>query len=134
MKNLTDKLALVAVVAFTTLSLTGCKKPIDKFLGTYNVNESCTPAANYTYQMTISESSTKNGVLLNNFGDFANASFTGTVDKDVLTIPNQSVNVGGNNVTVNGTGAINGAILTISYTYIINGAATGSCTANATKI
>jgi hypothetical protein len=125
--------ALVLVLISATLF--SCKKDErEKFLGSYNVNEACTPAANFNYQMTVTESSGDDEtVLLGNFGDFNNQSFTATVSESSLTIPNQSVSVNGTTVTVSGSGAINGSILTITYTYSVNGGS-GNCTATCTKL
>ncbi len=117
-------------LAFLLLAFTQCKKdpkPLDreKFLGTYDVNESCA-TGNYTYSVTISESSVNTSdVILNNVGDFS-ANFTGVVSGS-----NISINGTQQGLTMSGTGTLNGNALTVIYS--VSGAFVDNCTATAIK-
>jgi hypothetical protein len=98
-----------------------------KFIGTYNVTEACT-SGNFTYSLTITESSTGiSAAIIGNFGDF-NVNVTGTADGNILTIANQTVGGG----TFQGSGQITGNILTITYT-VTAGTSTDDCTMTCTK-
>ena len=101
----------------------------DKFIATYNVNESCT-SGNFTYSITVTSSSTNiSSIIITNFGDYT-VNVTGTVNENgtSITIPNQTV--GGGNFS--GSGQINGDILTITYT-VTAGTSTDTCTMTCTK-
>lgn len=131
-KNTLGSLILFGTIA---LSLVSCKKDErEKFLGTYSVNESC-GLGNVSYQMTVSASSSSDdGVLMANFGGFSTAvSVSGNINKSAITIPNQNISIGGNTVSLSGTGALNGTILTIAYTFSVGGGS-DNCTATCTKL
>jgi hypothetical protein len=110
-----------------------CFYSFEKFIDTYTVTESCTPASNLSYEMEIySVTNLGNSIIMKNLGGFNNGSFNGVVDGNSLNIPNQTHNISGNSVTVSGSGTINANTLTISYTYNVGGS-TGSCTATCIK-
>ncbi|MBK9272361.1 MAG: hypothetical protein IPM48_12270 [Saprospiraceae bacterium] len=89
--------------------------PRDKFLATYGVVESC-PGINSSYDIIITTSAESSStILINNFGE-TGSSVKATVSGNNLTIPNQTINVGGISVTLSGSGALNGNILNITYT------------------
>ncbi|MDX2283453.1 MAG: hypothetical protein NW241_04790 [Bacteroidia bacterium] len=109
-----------------------CVLAREKFIATYNVNEAC-PSGNFTYSITITASSTgTNGVIVSNFGNFGQP-VNGTVNGSSISIPSQTVTASGVAVTVNGTGSINGTILTINYQYNFAGGGE-SCTMNCSKL
>ena len=102
-----------------------------KFLSTYNVNETC-PSGNFSYQSTITTSSTGiNRVIINNFAGFG-VSATASVTGSSITIGTQQVDIQGNAATISGSGQLSGSILTISYT-ISAGGSSESCTLTCTK-
>lgn len=102
-----------------------------KFLGTYNVSESC-ESGNYTFSLTVTTSSTGvRNVIINNFYDIGIA-VNATVSGNSLNIPNQTVTSGGTALTISGSGQITGNILTMTYT-ISAGADSDTCTATCTK-
>lgn len=131
--------ALLAMGAFGAVTMVSCSKDDDpvvcpegyegddcktlmvtKFVGPYDVNESCSiTGAVGPYTAEISASSTNNvTILLSNFGDFnATITLSGTVNGTNLTIAEQTVSgykISGNGTYVaNGTG--NGGTLTIHY-------------------
>ena len=142
------KLFLLSL-SFGALVLTGCKDEWQteedkimlettlaeetraKFLGTYNVSESC-ESGNYTFSLTVTTSSTGvRNVIINNFYDIGIA-VNGTVTGNSLNIPNQTVTSGGTALTISGSGQITGNILTMTYT-ISAGAESDTCTATCTK-
>lgn len=101
----------------------------DKFIATYNVNESCS-SGNFTYSITVTTSSTGiSSIIITNFGDYT-VNVTGTVNENgtSITIPNQTVGGG----TFSGSGQISGDILTITYT-VTAGSSTDTCTMTCTK-
>ncbi|RMG73396.1 MAG: hypothetical protein D6722_03820 [Bacteroidetes bacterium] len=109
-----------------------CIPSRDKFIATYQVNESC-PSGNITFQITVTASaSAENAVIINNLGDFGQ-SVTGTVNGNSISIPNQNISSGGFALSVNGSGSINGDLLIINYTYNFSGGGE-SCTMNCTKL
>lgn len=123
-------LKIALPVTFLLLAFAQCKKdpkPLDreKFVGTYDVNESCA-SGNYSYSITISESSVNNSdVILNNVGDFGQ-NFTGVVSGSNVTINGTQ-----SGLTMSGTGTINGNSLTIIYS--VSGAFDDNCTATCIK-
>ncbi len=149
-------IAVVAILAVSTFGLSGCAKEgctdptadnfdaeakdddgscipaRDKFLSQYNVAESC-PSGNFTYTVNIVPSTTAaDGVVINNFAELGVA-ISGTVSGSSLSIPNQNVTVQGLAVSINGTGALNGTLLIINYTYNFAGGGE-TCTKNCTKL
>ena len=101
----------------------------EKFIGSYNVSESCT-SGNFTYAISITTSSTgAANVIITNFGGFTTPiNVNGTVSGTSLTIPNQTVGGG----TFSGSGQIAGNILTITYNATA-GSSTDACTMTCTK-
>lgn len=132
-------LSLLLLVAVSAVALNGCKKDDnndrEKFFGTYNVVEACSISGNVNYQITISSSaSADDAIIINNFGNFNNVAVTGKVSGNNLTIPNQTLNVGGISLIINsGSGSISGNLLTITYAYSI-GTDSESCTMTCNKI
>jgi hypothetical protein len=109
-----------------------CVLAREKFLGQYNVNESC-PSGTYSFQINIvASSSGEDAIVINNLGDFGE-SVTATVNQSSISIPNQNISEGGFTVSINGSGSISGNILTISYTYDFSGNGE-TCTMNCTKL
>lgn len=111
-----------------------CIPVIDKFLGTYSVEEECSSDF-YNYTMSITGSSSDDfGLVIANFGDFQQP-VTARVDGDFISIPDQSFsnNNGSINIT-NGLGELQGSTLTITYSYTIDGSATEICAKTCLKI
>lgn len=134
--NIKNTLGSIAVFGTIALSLVSCKKDErEKFLGTYAVNESCAVLGNGSYQMIVSASSSSDdGVLMANFGGFSTAvSVSGNINESAINIPNQNISIGGTTVGISGTGSLNGTIMTIAYTYSVNGGS-DNCTATCTKL
>lgn len=117
---------MYAVLSFTlvTLFFTACKKDEtfdrDKFIGTYQATEDCTPGQSFT--MTIQATAGgDNGVVISNFGNFDNA-VTATVSGNNITVPSQTFNVNAGGalliITVSGNGSISDKTMTITYTWM----------------
>ena len=88
---------------------------------------------NFTYQITISNSSTgADKVLISNFGGYG-VSVTATASGNSLNVATQQVDISGNSATFSGSGQLSGNILTLSYT-ISGGGSSESCTMNCTKV
>lgn len=102
-----------------------------KFRSTYNVNESC-PSGNYTYQITISNSSAGvDRLLISNFGGYG-VTVSATASGNSLTIATQQVTAPDGTATFSGSGQLSGNILTISYN-VSGDVNPESCTMNCTK-
>lgn len=98
-----------------------------EFIGTYNVNESCT-SGSYTYSITVTESSTGvAAIIITNFGDYG-VNVAGTVNGNNVTIASQTLGGG----TFSGSGQISGNILTLTYN-VTAGTSTDDCTMTCTK-
>ena len=94
----------------------------DKFIGSYNVTETCTQSTD-SYALTISAGSVSiAAVTITNLYD-AGFVVTGTVDGSSVVIPNQTFGTG----TVSGSGTMNGSVLTITFT-ITAGSQSDTCT------
>jgi|GEM_PF-6601107 len=119
-------------------SVSSCKKDEEvedraAFIGSYACVEACATNGNFNYNFTITESSvTTTDIIINNFGDFANAQVKGTVNGTGLTLPNQTININGIALTVSGSGSLNNNILSITYTYSA-GVDADNCSVTATK-
>lgn len=82
-----------------------------KFLGTYNVNETCT-SGTYNYTITITESGTSDdAIIITPFGNYENTSVRATVSGAGI-----SFNDTQNAITFSGSGDITGNSLSIIYT------------------
>ncbi len=82
-----------------------------KFLGTYNVNESCT-SGTYSYNITITESGTADdAIVITPFGNYQGVSVRATVSGAGI-----SFNDTQNAITFSGSGDISGNSLSIIYT------------------
>ncbi len=132
MKKLISYLAVVSIICLTLTS--SCKKEVDDrdaFVGQWNVNETYTlvggGSGTDTYTITISKSSTTdNGIVITQFGG-GNVAVNATVSGSALSIPNQTINSGGDLWNISGSGNISGNTLIFTY-YVLDGW-TGSCTA-----
>ncbi len=103
-----------------------------KFIGQYNVAEAC-PSGNSSYSMSITESgAATNSVIINGLGGLESP-VTATISGANVVVPSQVVNVSTFSVTVTATGVLNGAILTINYTYSILGQGE-TCSMSCTKL
>ncbi|MBX2928348.1 MAG: hypothetical protein KF852_10975 [Saprospiraceae bacterium] len=129
---------LVALIGALALTGAGCKKDKDPdrlaFLGSFTVIESCSATGNHEYSVSITESSTaETDIIINNFGDFG-STIRATVSGSTLTISAQTINVQNTAINVsNGTGSLNGNLLTIAYTYSVLGNSE-SCSMVCTKL
>ncbi len=129
---------LIMLSGMAILLSLGCQKDKDPdrlaFLGSYSVIEACSVTGNWEYNISITESTTdEDDIVINNFGDFG-GSIRATVSGKGLNIPAQTVNVNGTAFNIaNGTGSINGNLLTMSYTYSV-GADSESCSMTCTKL
>lgn len=102
-----------------------------KFIAAYSVTESCT-SGNFSYDISIvTSASGVSNVIINNFGGYG-ITATGTVNGKTLTIPNATADVQGVSVSYQGTGQINGNILTMNYS-VSAGGTSDPCTATCTK-
>lgn len=98
-----------------------------EFLASYSVSESCT-SGNYTYNITVSTSSTGvNKIVVQNFGDYG-VDIVGTVEGNSVTFASQQAGGG----SFQGSGQISGNILTITYS-VTAGTSTDDCTMTCTK-
>ncbi len=100
-----------------------------KFYGSYNVSETCGGPAD-TYASGIQAGSSITEVKITNFGN-SGLNVNATINGDQLTVPSQTLSIGGGSVTVTGTGTLAGNILTL--TYAGSGSVTFTCTATMTK-
>lgn len=135
MKNF--KAPILAVLSVLFVVSFGCKKDSkdndrDKFLGTYSVVENCPTTGTGNYDITITESAaSSSSVIISNFGDFT-VGITATVSGNSITIPQQTITVQGFAIGINGSGSINGLIMTITYSYSVGGQGE-NCTMTCTK-
>lgn len=100
-----------------------------KFIGNYNVSETCGGPAD-TYSSGISNGTSVTQVTISNFGN-SGLNVTANISGDELTVPSTDLVIGGNTVTVSGSGTIVGNVLTLNYS--ASGAVSFSCTAVMTK-
>jgi hypothetical protein len=102
----------------------------EKFIGGYVVSEVCN-GEQYAYQMNIINSGTSvSNVFLVNFGGL-DINAEAVVNNNSLTIPSATIMVQGESLTFEGSGTIDGNILTI--TYVIEGpGGTLNCVATCT--
>lgn len=125
---------LLSSFLFSVLALSSCKDDVpqnEKFIGQYNVAESC-PSGNYTYSINIvASSSSDEGIIINNFGE-SGAPVNATVSNSSVTIPSQTITIQGTSISVDGSGTISGSILLINYTYSAAGQGE-TCSMNCTK-
>jgi len=103
-----------------------CVLAREKFLGSYNVNETCT-SGTFTYSITVTESTTaEDAIVINNFGSY-NLNVRATVSGE-----NINYNDTQNGITFSGRGSISGNTLTIIYT-ASQGGQTDNCTKTCIK-
>ncbi len=131
-------LPLLALAGASVFTFSSCEKDKDPdrlvFLGSYTVLESCSISGNLEYNISINESSTsEDDIVINNFGDFG-APIRATVKGSTLTIAAQTITVQGVAINVsNGSGSLNGNLLTIAYTYSVAGNSE-ACSMTCTKL
>ena len=134
MKKVLSYLMLVTILSLTLFS--SCKKDVDDrdaFIGTWNVMENWSNpyggsgTDNYTINISKS-SSTSNGIIITSLGGvYYNFTINATVSGSSVTIPNQTINSGGDLYNVSGSGTISGS--TMNFTYYVLDGWTGICTA-----
>jgi len=121
-KNIFKGMMVAAVISVLAI---GCAKeegdnsivtlPRDKFIGTWTVNSHGTVSGDLTWDMIIEAgpADEPSKVVLKNFDETGNdKSVNALVSGSALTIPDTTIG----SVTVQGTGSINGATLTLDYT------------------
>jgi len=103
----------------------------EKFIGQYNVAETC-PSGTYNFAINVVQSATsEEAIIINNLGDFGQP-VNATVNGSNLTIPSQTITEDNFTLTLDGSGSIAGNIMIINYTYsVLNVGET--CTMNCTK-
>lgn len=89
----------------------------NKFIASYSYTESCDGFAPETYQLTISPSSaSSSGVIFSLSDGSGSITFTGSITSESsLQIPNQTLNIDGISVAIQGSGNIAGNTLTLNY-------------------
>ena len=103
-----------------------------KFLGVYNVNESCTITGNAAYTVAITAGTQIDKVLIGNFWNVFAHAVVATVNGSSITIPSQEPD--NDNFFVQGSGTISGNVLTMNYTVTDQTyGLTATCTATWTK-
>lgn len=103
-----------------------CTYANEKFIGSYDVSESCS-SGSYTYSTTITESATgKEFIVINNFGDY-DVAVVATVSGSNITFDDTV-----EGINFSGSGSISGSTLTIIYT-ASSGGLTDSCTKTCIK-
>ena len=141
--------SMLSIAAFSAVTFSSCSKDdtcetgyervdgdcvpsSNKFIGSYSVKENCSESGEvgpYTAQITQS-STDKVKISLVNFGDFsATITINGTVDQNLLTIPQQTVS----GYTIAGTtGTYNNGVITIAYS-VTTATTDETCSATWTK-
>ncbi len=108
----------------------------DSFIGSYSVKQTCggSSSSSQSYTLRISKGSGSNGVLIENLSPFPNE-IEATVIGNTLSIPAQNTPLGGNPVSVSGSGQVrtdNGVFLDIDFSY--QNAGNNSCKLNGYKL
>ena len=106
------------------LAGSGTSDPRAKFLGTYSVTDDCISSSgscddSYTYSMIISEGSSANSVIIQNFGDYF-TSINATVSGNNIVFQTYTGIEGANSdfYDINsGSGTYNNGILTFDFQY-----------------
>lgn len=143
MKKLLYSTMMVGALAFGITSCTktcepgyegsDCKTEVRaKVIGTYGVNENCTPSGNASYDITFSKSSADvMNVLITPFGGYPGTTGTAKIDGETITIDAQS----SNGWDFNGTGTVSsdGGTITLSYTITDSSGGSDACTGTGTK-
>jgi hypothetical protein len=113
-----------------SLLIAGCAKddnssdiislPRDKFIGTWHVSAHGSNSGNLTWDLIIEAASASlpEGIVMKNFDQTGNdRTVPATVSGSNFAIPGTVVYPsGGGQVTIEGTGSLNGATLTLDYT------------------
>ena len=113
---------------------------VSSLLSTYNVNHDCQLIGQdiINDSQSIIQGNSTNEFIINNFNAFI-SQISGTIDGNVVTIPQNVFSVGqfplSIDVTLSGTGSINdtGNEIVINYDYDAGLAGSGTCTATYTK-
>tara|TARA_B100001115_G_C15839406_1_gene420436 strand:+ start:398 stop:1006 length:609 start_codon:yes stop_codon:yes gene_type:complete len=113
---------------------------VSSLLSTYNVNHDCQLIGQdiINESQSIIQGNSTNEFIIDNFNAFI-SQISGTIDGNVVTIPQNVFSVGqfplSIDVTLSGTGSINdtGDEIVISYDYDAGLAGSGTCTATYTK-
>jgi len=113
---------------------------VSSLLSTYNVNHDCQLIGQdiINDSQSIIQGNSTNEFIIDNFNAFI-SQISGTIDGNVVTIPQNVFSVGqfplSIDVTLSGTGSINdtGDEIVISYDYDAGLAGSGTCTATYTK-
>ncbi|GIV33180.1 MAG: hypothetical protein KatS3mg031_0715 [Chitinophagales bacterium] len=114
-------------------------KMVDKFVGTYKLNENCPSGSITDWPTSIDASNTTiNKILITGFGGFDCAGTAIVVEatvngKDITIVANQSF-CGGDLVINSGSGSMNATntAITITYSYTLSGSSE-TCTGTYTK-
>jgi hypothetical protein len=121
-------LFLLLLASSTVFVFDSCKKKSnddntdgrDKFVAVYGVTENGTdftgtPYTNYTFDITVTKSSSvSSDILISNFGDFG-ATVKATVTGNNITIPQQTQTIAGAASGISGSGSLSGTTLTFDY-------------------
>ena len=135
----TMKVSLLFALLSLTIFAASCEKDKDNdrdaFLASYSVIESCSASGNTQYNMTISPSTaSEEEVIVSNYGGVPGAVVKAKISGTTMSIPNQTLNINNVSVIINtGTGALNGTLLTVTYSYSI-GTDSESCSMTSTKL
>ena len=113
---------------------------VSSLLSTYNVNHDCQLIGQdiINDSQSIIQGNSTNEFIIDNFNAFI-SQISGTIDGNVVTIPQNVFSVGqfplSIDVTLSGTGSINdtGDVIVINYDYDAGLAGSGTCTATYTK-
>ena len=113
---------------------------VSSLLSSYNVNHDCQLIGQdiINDSQSIIQGNSTNEFIIDNFNAFI-SQISGTIDGNVVTIPQNVFSVGqfplSIDVTLSGTGSINdtGDEIVINYDYDAGLAGSGTCTANYTK-
>ena len=113
---------------------------VSSLLSTYNVNHDCQLIGQdiINDSQTLIQGNSTNEFIIDNFNAFI-SQISGTIDGNVVTIPQNVFSVGqfplSIDVTLSGTGSINdtGDEIVINYDYDAGLAGSGTCTATYTK-
>lgn len=125
------------VLSVCTLLLSGCKKDEEvpdlreSFVGNYAVKETSPTIGESDYSITISKSADGSNIEIANFAGLLKKKVQATVNGKTITIPTQTFTSGNVQITISGTGTLNGN--TLSYSYATRGGFTWDATCVSTR-